>query len=51
VLPIWREPPGSRSRDLRTAQGRLRRRDCVRVISTRPAPDRLWAEVAPAYCP
>jgi len=51
ALPIWREPPAPRSGDLRAAQGRLRRYDCVRVISTRPAHDRLWAEVAPASCP
>src|SRR5262249_42370662 len=51
VVPIWREPPGPQPGDLHAAQGRLRPRDCVRVIATKAAPDRLWAEVAPASCP
>jgi hypothetical protein len=51
TLPIWREPQGAAANDLRDAQGRLRVRDCVRVVSARPGPDQLWAEVAPAPCP
>jgi hypothetical protein len=50
-LPIWREPQGAAPNDLRVAQGRLRLRDCVRVVSARPGGDRLWAEVQPAPCP
>jgi hypothetical protein len=49
-LPIWNEAQGPAPNNLRQAQGRLASHECVRVVSSRVGPDRLWAEVVPAGC-
>jgi hypothetical protein len=49
-IPVWNAPQGLPPNDLKNAVGRMRIGGCVRVVSTRKGPDRLWAEVVPARC-
>jgi hypothetical protein len=50
LVPVWREPlpPGPNPPD--KLQGRLAAGGCVRVLSTRQGPNRVWAEVMPINC-
>jgi len=49
ALPVWSEPQGT-SNDKSQYRSALPEGACVRVLSTRGGPGRLWAEVAPASC-
>ena len=49
TLPVWSEPQKA-SNDQSQYQSRLPAGACVRVLSTRVGPGRLWAEIAPAPC-
>jgi len=51
VVQVWQEmlPPGPPDRS--KLQGRLASGACVRVMSTRAAAIRQWAEVTPVQCP
>jgi hypothetical protein len=49
LLPVWSEFFFGKS-DNSKMQSRLPEGACVRVVATRAAPARLWAEVVPASC-
>lgn len=49
-VPVWAEMQEGMRPDLSGARAMLRPGMCVRVISTRVGPGRLWAEVAQANC-
>jgi hypothetical protein len=49
MLPVWSEPQAGKN-DQTKLQSRLPQGACVRVLSTRGGPARLWAEVTPASC-
>ncbi len=50
VRPIWAEPQGPGPNDPAQLQGRIKAGECVRVVGTRVAPGRQWAEVEPTLC-
>jgi hypothetical protein len=49
MLPVWSEPQAG-ANDPSKMHSRLPSGACVRVLATRGASGRLWAEVAPASC-
>jgi hypothetical protein len=49
-VPVWSEMQAAGANDMSKLQNRIAPGSCVRVLGTRAAPVRLWAEVAPASC-
>jgi hypothetical protein len=49
LLPVWTEFYFGKN-DSAKMQSKLPAGACVRVVATRSAPARLWAEVVPASC-
>jgi hypothetical protein len=48
-MPVWSDVQ-ARANDSAKLQSTLPPGACVRVLATRPGPNRLWAQVAPAAC-
>ncbi len=49
-VPVWAEPQGGARPDLTSARALLRAGMCVRVLSSKAAGERLWAEVRVTAC-